>query len=349
MIFRLKGIPQEKLETVAAAMSPQIYAAREGRSIVIAKAPVGDPEFLYRKLVQELLRETGELSPVGQERLKHKGQLWDLSAEQMQTIEQEVLRPFVELQENLNKYELTYRKTLEYEATLSERTQVELKDYQKDLNLQDEAVHAIHFKVQKQLNIPYTSCPLSSKFLVRKETYLTSIWSMVLDIVTPPIAQTLFQHSCQLIAFDGQTAKVFVQPNYISLVSSRFSKIETAFRELQGKLVNVELYQTDTEALINKGGIVFAEDLSTLKYTQEQLNQLWRQVTALIKPPIAQTLFQQQCRLLSFDEKYVLIGIKSKQLMRLAEQRLDNLYTAFEQVLGHSVEVKLKVCQIPKP
>lgn len=80
-------------------------------------------------------------------------------------------------------------------------------------------------------------------------------------------------------------------------------------------------------------------------YTKEQLDQLWQQVTSLVKPPIAQTLFQQQGRLIAFDGRLANVAIKSKQLMRLAEQRIEKLSTAFEQVLHSSVRVTMEVAK----
>ena len=142
---------RQKLETAAASMSPQIYAARDGCSIILANAPVGDPNLRYRKRVQRYLRELGQISPVGRRLLKRNGQKWGLSAEEMQAIEEEVCRPYVERQENLAEYEAAYREALEYENPPSERLEGELRDYQKELNLRDEDVEDIHSKFSDML------------------------------------------------------------------------------------------------------------------------------------------------------------------------------------------------------
>ncbi|MEM9216135.1 MAG: DNA polymerase III subunit gamma/tau [Cyanobacteria bacterium P01_F01_bin.150] len=88
---------------------------------------------------------------------------------------------------------------------------------------------------------------------------------------------------------------------------------------------------------------------STPTYSKQQLDQLWQQVTALVKPPIAQTLFQQQGRFVEFDGTVAKVAIKSKQLMRLAEQRVEKLTVAFEQILGYSVRVTMEVAKLPPP
>lgn len=144
---------RQKLETAAASMSPQLYAAREGRSIVIAKAPVGDPELRYRKLVQRHLRDTGQISSIGRRRLKRQGTELGLSPERMKAIETEVCRPFQERQENLAEYEDAYREALEEENPLSDFTQQELADYQRDLNLRDDDVHPIQTKLHQEFQI----------------------------------------------------------------------------------------------------------------------------------------------------------------------------------------------------
>ena len=84
-------------------------------------------------------------------------------------------------------------------------------------------------------------------------------------------------------------------------------------------------------------------------YTKAQLEHLWQQVTALVKPPIAQTLFQQQGRLIDFNGNTATVAIKSKQLMRLAEQRIEKLTVAFQNVLGHSVRVVMEVARATSP
>ncbi|NET50573.1 MAG: SUMF1/EgtB/PvdO family nonheme iron enzyme, partial [Merismopedia sp. SIO2A8] len=145
-VGHLHDYVRHKLETAAASMSPQIYAAREGRSIVLAKAPVGDPALRYHKLVQNLLWESGHLSPVGRRRLKRNGQQWGLKPEDMEAIEEEVCRPYVERRENLAEYEVTYREALEYENPPSERLKGELIAYQRELNLRDEDVETVHAK-----------------------------------------------------------------------------------------------------------------------------------------------------------------------------------------------------------
>ncbi|MBE9098029.1 caspase family protein [Vacuolonema iberomarrocanum] len=71
---------RDRLKTAAAAMSPQIYAARDGREIVIAKAQI-DNELRFRKLIPEYVREDGQISPPGQRVLKRQATEWGISLE----------------------------------------------------------------------------------------------------------------------------------------------------------------------------------------------------------------------------------------------------------------------------
>ncbi len=47
----------KKVQEAAPAMKPEIYAVREGFKIKLAKAPVGDPQLVYRKEVERWARE----------------------------------------------------------------------------------------------------------------------------------------------------------------------------------------------------------------------------------------------------------------------------------------------------
>ena len=73
------------------------------------------------------------------------------------------------------------------------------------------------------------------------------------------------------------------------------------------------------------------------------LDAIWTKVTALVKPSIAQTLFQKQGRLIKFSGTVAVVAIKSKQLMNLAEKRLDKIVEAFWKIYQAEVEVLLIV------
>lgn len=111
---------RDKLKTAAAAMSPQIYAAQEGREIVLAKVQV-DNELRFRKLVQQYLRSDGQISPIGRRIFKKRGNEWSITPERAEAIKREVTQPFRERYENLKEYEAACQEALEFDAGFPNR------------------------------------------------------------------------------------------------------------------------------------------------------------------------------------------------------------------------------------
>jgi uncharacterized caspase-like protein len=89
-----------QLETAAAAMSPQIYAAREGREIILATALIS-PQLRYRRLVQSYMEGDGKISNIARLVLSAKRQEWSIGAIEAELIEWEVAEPYRERQNNL--------------------------------------------------------------------------------------------------------------------------------------------------------------------------------------------------------------------------------------------------------
>ncbi|MBF2089381.1 MAG: SUMF1/EgtB/PvdO family nonheme iron enzyme [Synechococcales cyanobacterium K44_A2020_017] len=133
---------QTKLKTAAAAMSPQIYAARDGQDIIIANAVI-DNELRYRQLVQKYLRDDGRMSPTSRRIFGQRAKEWRITAELAQHIEAEVTQPYRERQANLKEFQDAYQEAIEFENPLTEHTIKELRDYQRMLNLRDEDIPEI--------------------------------------------------------------------------------------------------------------------------------------------------------------------------------------------------------------
>jgi formylglycine-generating enzyme required for sulfatase activity len=133
---------ETKLKTAAAAMSPQIYAARDGREIVIANAVI-DNELRYRQLVQHYLRQDGRISPISRRIFRRRATEWQITDELAEKIEAEVAQPYRERQANLKDFQDAYQEALEFENPLTEHTIKELRDYQRMLNLRDEDIPEI--------------------------------------------------------------------------------------------------------------------------------------------------------------------------------------------------------------
>jgi DNA polymerase-3 subunit gamma/tau len=79
------------------------------------------------------------------------------------------------------------------------------------------------------------------------------------------------------------------------------------------------------------------------------LAQAWAQVVAQLHPLGTRALMQQQGLLLSFDGPTARIGIRSKPLFKMAQGRVANIETAFQQVFQHPVKVSLEVAESAPP
>jgi tetratricopeptide (TPR) repeat protein len=151
-IDELHGYASRKVRESAPAMKPQIYAAEEGYKIILAQAPIGDPQLEYRKEVERLAQERkGQLSQIIQDALDEKRKTLALSVENAQAIQNEVLKPYRELEENLQRYEQAVNSALQLGHIFSQTTLEDLSYLQQALGLRDADVAAINSKIPASL------------------------------------------------------------------------------------------------------------------------------------------------------------------------------------------------------
>ncbi|MBD2337678.1 GUN4 domain-containing protein [Calothrix sp. FACHB-156] len=151
-VAELHEYAKRKVLEAKPAMKPEIFAVREGYTIRLAKAPVGDSQLEYRKEVEQRVRN-GRVSVVGRKVLIRRQTELGLKPELAAAIEEEVLKPFRELQESLQEYEQTLTEALEEEPILSDETLDDLRRLQQILKLRDEDVAAIHNRLIPQQSI----------------------------------------------------------------------------------------------------------------------------------------------------------------------------------------------------
>ncbi|WP_225895734.1 caspase, EACC1-associated type [Dendronalium phyllosphericum] len=142
-VAELHEYAKRKVQEARPAMKPEIFAVREGYTIRLAKAPIGDPQLEYRKEVEELIRN-GCVSVVGRRILNRRRNELRLQSEVAAAIEEEVLKPFREFEESLREYEQALVEALEEEPVLNNWTRKELKRLQQLLKLRDEDIAPIH-------------------------------------------------------------------------------------------------------------------------------------------------------------------------------------------------------------
>jgi Caspase domain len=143
-VDELHEYASEKVRDVQPTMKPEIYAIKEGFKIKLTKAPFLDPKLAYSRKVAELVSiNFGKISDIGRITLDAwRGNL-ELSVQEANIIEADVLRPYQEYEAKLRRYEEELLTEIRHHWPLSEKKQQEFKEFQKSLKLKDEDVERI--------------------------------------------------------------------------------------------------------------------------------------------------------------------------------------------------------------
>jgi hypothetical protein len=163
-IDELHEYASRKVQESAPAMKPKIYAVEEGFKIRLAKAPIGDPKLSYRKEV-ERFASRGEISDIVRYTLDARQAQLGISSAVAQDIEAQVLKPYQEYQQKLQKYEEVLVKALERESSLSDYTRQELNRFQEVLGLEDKDLESIKSRLilpPEEVQSQPLSCPQPS-------------------------------------------------------------------------------------------------------------------------------------------------------------------------------------------
>ncbi|MEL7409039.1 MAG: caspase family protein, partial [Cyanobacteria bacterium J06558_2] len=145
-VQELHEYAKAKVQATAPAMSPEIYAVKEGFKIRLAKALITDPKLKYRKEV-ERYASRGEIPAYVRIMLGTLGEQLGLSPTEAKAIEDEVLRPYRERLAHLQKYREAYAAATKSEYPLSQTTVDDLKHFQGMLGLRDEDIQPIEEEV----------------------------------------------------------------------------------------------------------------------------------------------------------------------------------------------------------
>jgi predicted GTPase len=175
-IDELHEYAKKKVHEAAPAMKPEIYAVKEGYKIKLAKALLGDPKLKYRKEVEALMYEDdGEISPVSRSILDDLQEDLGLLAETATTIEDEVLKPYHEKQNKLQKYRKLLSKAIEHEYPLSEINRNKLNRLQQRLQLRDEDIAPIVKEFRESIEIKPFSVAVIGEFKRGKSTLINAL------------------------------------------------------------------------------------------------------------------------------------------------------------------------------
>jgi uncharacterized caspase-like protein len=153
-VDELHHYAQRKVQEAAPAMKPEIYAVKEGYTIQLAKAPLGDPILEYRKEVEKYA-PNGQVSVVGRRILQRQRQELGLTEADASSIEAAVLEPFREYELNLGAFIQALHDALNAEnGELSPETCDELKRYQQLLKLRDGDIMPVLAQLRVDLSAP---------------------------------------------------------------------------------------------------------------------------------------------------------------------------------------------------
>ncbi len=172
-VDELHEYAKRKVQEAKPAMKPEIYAVGEGYKIHLANAPRSS-ELQYRKEVERCVKDgafsvqNNRFSNLGRRHLNRKQTDFKLNSEKAAEIEEEVLQPIREFQQNLKQYEETLADALEDEPVLSDGAWEILKRYQQSLKLRDEDVAPIHKSLIPQQ-------PILTIDTIPKQSTLTSV------------------------------------------------------------------------------------------------------------------------------------------------------------------------------
>ena len=70
--------------------------------------------------------------------------------------------------------------------------------------------------------------------------------------------------------------------------------------------------------------------------------EIWQQLLDRVQPPTTQALLAQHCHLLSLHGSIVNIGIRTKNLLTLAQARVNNIEATLAEILGYKVQVRIE-------
>ena len=149
-IDELHSYASGKVQEAVPAMQPGRHVVKnEGEKILLTKALIGDLKLRYRKEVEKFASR-GEISPIGRSALAKLQIKLNILPEEAIVIEDEILKPYREYQNNLQQYRQMLAEALQREGTLSKHTCIELKEFQNILGLRDEDIQPVVKQVTEQ-------------------------------------------------------------------------------------------------------------------------------------------------------------------------------------------------------
>lgn len=144
-VDELHDYASNKVRTAAPAVKLGCDSVENGKILLFATR-IDDPKLKYRQEVESWVSQ-GEISPAGRYILDKLAKTSQLTSEECAVIEAEVLQPYREYREKLQRYELEFAQAIDREGSLSTQSREELKSLQQLLGLRDKDVAAIEEQI----------------------------------------------------------------------------------------------------------------------------------------------------------------------------------------------------------
>lgn len=241
-IDELHEYAKRKVQETAPAMSPEIYAVKEGFKILLAKASVGDPKLRYRKDVEQFASR-GEISDIARMGLEAKRARLGLLPEEAAAIEAEVVKPYQVYKQNLWQYGQEFGMAVKRQFPLSSETRNDLKFLQQALGLRNEDIAPTEQRIiQQQETGQLTDRASNASEAVEAE--IAALTSVALPPVAHPPGLATFWSNNKYRLLVGAVA-----PLAVGLVSYFSSRVYIQFKSDQRVLNEAIKMQSDHKYL----------------------------------------------------------------------------------------------------
>ena len=178
----------QQLKIVAPALKPRLYASEPYQVIALSQVPLNRLTLKYRKEVQRWLR-AGEISVGGRSALDTLAQSLPLTPSDCAAIEAQLLTPYREYQEKLQRYKQAFREVFRADNSLNSKSRKLLKDLQQSLGLRDQDIKDIEEIILSQKQLRQTSQPDTASHREAEETGGAEIRAYLSRISSPPIPE----------------------------------------------------------------------------------------------------------------------------------------------------------------
>jgi uncharacterized caspase-like protein len=140
----------KKVQVVAPAIKPEFYPVEDGSKILLLNVPIGDPIVKYRKEAENWVN-FGEINEAGRYILNKLAKSLQLTSKDCTVIEAEVLKPYQEYQEKLQRYKRQFAQAISKGYPLGTQEREELKIFQQSLGFRDEDIAPIEERMALKL------------------------------------------------------------------------------------------------------------------------------------------------------------------------------------------------------